>query len=157
MLSIFTVAGGLGGFWLDPICVNLLALSAASSPWYASEIRQWYYSKRIDSPGGEDRIYREGTHTKTGTHSQTGPHTPWEKKKKKGIWQWEESRRDTNRNTRMNANALKEQVQMWPHQEKKAWLKKRHDLFYTPSSAVQDSENVCRTHCQRKILVFVPR
>lgn len=33
-------------------------------------------------------------------------------------------------------------------------IKKRPGLLYTPSSAVQDSENVCRTHFQRKNFSF---
>lgn len=93
MLSIFTVAGGLGGFWLDPICVNLLVQSALSSLWYASEIRQWYYCKRIDSPRGEGRIYREREreeHTQRREHAHTDrtTHSPG-KEKKIRIWQWE--------------------------------------------------------------------
>lgn len=93
MLSIFTVAGGLGGFWLDPICVNLLVPSALSSLWYASEIRQWYYCKRIDSPRGEGRIYRERArerereeHTQRREHAHTDrtTHSPGKEKKKSG-------------------------------------------------------------------------
>lgn len=119
MLSIFTVAGGLGGFWLDPICVNLLVVSAASSPWYASEIRQWYYSKRIDSPGGEDR---GNTHKDGNTLTQTGPHTPWEKEGSGS----ERRAGETNRNTQMHANTLKSiSADVVISRERK-----RNDLFF---------------------------
>lgn len=85
MLSIFTVSRGLGGFWLDLICVNLLVLSTLSSLWYASEIRQWYYCKRIDLPRGKGWIDRERERVREGgrnTHkdgnmlTQIGPHAP---------------------------------------------------------------------------------
>lgn len=89
-------AGGLGGFWLDPICVNLLVLSALSPLWYASEIRQWYYCKRIDLPRGEGRIYREregerggNTHKDGNGLTQIGPHTPEREGKKIRSWQWD--------------------------------------------------------------------
>lgn len=90
MLSIFTVAGGLGGFWLDPICVNLLVQSALSSLWYASEIRQWYYCKRIDSPRGEGWIYREREreeHTQRREHAHTDrtTHSPGKEKKNQDL------------------------------------------------------------------------